>query len=127
LATSMIGLIEIAAFLLASSCDGLLRFGFRGGVDTLVVMMGLGTVSCVKLGTRADSASGARGLDFDRSVSISRNFLAFTLSCLLCLVTLKASSVPSLTCLASASLSCAIAAGLVCNGGAVLGRKETAF
>jgi len=78
----------------------------------LVVVSDLGDESWVLLGERAASVNGARAPDFERKRSISRRFLALTLSCLLCHVNLMESSVPSFACLASASFSCAIAAGL---------------
>lgn len=55
---------------------------------------------------------------------MSRCFRAFTLSCLLCLVTVNVSSPLALAGLASASLTGAIAVR-VCKAGAVLGRKRS--
>jgi len=111
-ATSMIGLIEFTAFLMSISwMIGPTRLGFRGGVAILVVSVGFGGESWDVL-EGAASDRGARVPDFERKRSMSCCFLAFTLSCLLCLVILRESSIPFLACLASASFSCAIAVGL---------------
>jgi hypothetical protein len=112
-ATSMIGLIEFTALLMSISCMiGPTRLGFRGGVAILVVSVGFGGESWDVLGGGAASDRGARVPDFERKRSMSCCFLAFTLSCLLCLVILRESSIPFLACLTSASFSCAIAVGL---------------
>lgn len=126
LATSMIGLKEMPVFCSGNSWSGIgiVLLGFRGGVAMLVFVAYLGSDVCSAFGEVGGSDKGARCPGSNRRRSMSRCFLAFTRSCLLCLAILRGSSVPSLTCPASTPFGCTIADVLARKGGAVFGLES---
>lgn len=107
-------------FLASSWVWTMLRLGFLGGAT----IFGL-VIAGMWFWDGSASARGVRKEVLERRLSMSRCFRAFTRSCLLSLVALKASSIPSLARRASASFACAMAIVLTWNGGAVLGREKS--